>query len=108
MGKKLDVKGLLLLVIGFPLFMYTLNRLTAGMSLPIIVFGMIGLIMIVTYVFHALKEDQPLLNLKLLEEKTFKRISMLSFLGAAGLQGFLYLFPIMYQYTTGASPLKVD
>ncbi|MEK4969801.1 MULTISPECIES: DHA2 family efflux MFS transporter permease subunit [Cytobacillus] len=106
MGKKLDVKGLLLLVIGFPLFMYTLNRLTAGMSLPIIVFGMIGLIMIVTYVFHALKADQPLLNLKLLEEKTFKRISMLSFLGAAGLQGFLYLFPIMYQYTTGASPLK--
>lgn len=106
MGKKLDVKGLLLMVIGFPLFMYTLNRLTAGMSLPIIVFGMIGLIMIVTYVFHALKADQPLLNLKLLEEKTFKRISMLSFLGAAGLQGFLYLFPIMYQYTTGASPLK--
>jgi EmrB/QacA subfamily drug resistance transporter len=96
----LDVRGLALLATGLPLLTYGLAEIgeTGGFSstkvwLPLL----LGALLIVTFVFHALRAKFPLLDLRLYRRATFASASFAMFCLGAALFGSMILLPLYWQ-----------
>jgi EmrB/QacA subfamily drug resistance transporter len=102
-GKKvdpLDVRGLALMATGLPLLTYGLAEIgvTGGFSstkvwLPLV----LGVTLIVLFVFHALRTKFPLLDLRLYKRATFASASFAMFCLGAALFGSMILLPLYWQ-----------
>jgi EmrB/QacA subfamily drug resistance transporter len=98
--RRLDLRGLALLVAGVPLFTYGLAEIgsTGGFSSPrVIVPCLLGLALIGLFVVHALRVKAPLLNLRLWRRPTFSSASVAMFLLGAALFGGMILMPLYWQ-----------
>lgn len=104
----LDLPGFLLSAPGFSMLMYALIQgSTKGWSSPIILgTGFCGLILVCCLVLVELKAKKPMLDLRLLSDGLFRKMSVISLFAIAGLLGMLFIFPLMYQNTVNASPLE--
>ncbi|HXD57475.1 MAG TPA: DHA2 family efflux MFS transporter permease subunit [Thermoleophilaceae bacterium] len=96
----LDVRGLALMATGLPLLTYGLAEIgvTGSFSstkvwLPLI----LGAVLIVTFVFHALRAKFPLLDLRLYKRATFASASFAMFCLGAALFGSMILLPLYWQ-----------
>lgn len=104
----IDLPGFLLSAPGFAMLMYALIQgSTLGWSSPMIVgTGIGGLILIYFLVLVELRAKNPMLDLHLLSDRLFRRMSIISLFAVAGLIGILFVFPLMYQNTLRASALE--
>jgi EmrB/QacA subfamily drug resistance transporter len=96
----LDVRGLALMATGLPLLTYGLAEIgvTGGFSstkvwLPLV----LGVTLIVLFVFHALRTKFPLLDLRLYKRATFASASFAMFCLGAALFGSMILLPLYWQ-----------
>ncbi|PID00687.1 MDR family MFS transporter [Sporosarcina sp. P29] len=100
-----DYKGFILSLTGFSLSIYSLTQGTVkGWTSPeIIVTGCLGLVLMVLLVRLELREDKPLIDVRLFKDPMFRSMSFIGLCSAAGLLGMLYVFPLMYQNALNVS-----
>ncbi|WP_030254618.1 DHA2 family efflux MFS transporter permease subunit, partial [Streptomyces pyridomyceticus] len=104
---RFDTTGFLLATPGLGLLTYALGFGPAhGWSSPGVAFSAAGgLALLGAAVRHQLRSDEPLVDLRLLADRTFGAASWLALLTSAGLMGALFALPLLYQAALGASAL---
>ncbi|HMD45897.1 MAG TPA: DHA2 family efflux MFS transporter permease subunit, partial [Acidimicrobiales bacterium] len=104
-GRQLDVVGFVLLGVGIPAIIYGLAQTVSG-SLPEIVIPLVvGILLVVAFVFHAGKVPRPLLDLRLYRNGAFSAASVATFCLGAAMFGGMILLPLYYQTVRGESPV---
>jgi len=96
----LDVRGLLLMATGLPLFTYGLAEvgITGSFgSAKVIVPCLAGIALVALFAVHALRVPKPLLDLRLYRRPTFSSASIAMFCLAAALFGGMILLPLYWQ-----------
>jgi EmrB/QacA subfamily drug resistance transporter len=102
----LDKVGLALLPAGAAIGIYGVSKLgtgaalsSAGVLIPIVV----GVVLSGLFVFHALRIERPLLDVRLYKNKVFAGASLTTFGLGAALFGAMILVPLYYQTVRGYS-----
>jgi EmrB/QacA subfamily drug resistance transporter len=96
----LDVPGLLLMSTGLPLITYGLAEIgqTGSFTSPkVLIPGVLGTLLVIAFVFHALRVKNPLLDLRLYKRATFASASVTMFCLGAALFGAMILLPLYWQ-----------
>jgi EmrB/QacA subfamily drug resistance transporter len=96
----LDYRGLALMATGLPLLTYGLAEIGAigtFTTSKVIVPIALGLMLIAAFVFHALRIQNPLLDLRLYRRPTFASASIAMFCLGAALFGGMILLPLYWQ-----------
>ena len=96
----LDVRGLLLMATGLPLLTYGLAEIGVTGSFTatkVVVPCLAGLALIATFVLHALRVPNPLLDLRLYRRPTFASASFAMFCLGGALFGSMILLPLYWQ-----------
>ena len=97
---RLDVRGLLLMATGLPLFTYGLAEvgITGSFGSPKVILPCLaGIALIALFALHALRVPKPLLDLRLYRRPTFSSASIAMFCLAAALFGGMILLPLYWQ-----------
>ncbi|MFE7525636.1 DHA2 family efflux MFS transporter permease subunit [Kitasatospora sp. NPDC057542] len=104
---RFDTTGFLLATPGLGLLTYALGFGPAhGWTSPgVALGGLLGLALLGAAVRHQLRTAEPLVDLRLLADRTFGAASRLALLTAAGLMGALFVLPLLYQAVRGATAL---
>jgi EmrB/QacA subfamily drug resistance transporter len=98
--QPLDIPGLLLLATGLPLLTYGLAEVgaTGSFSSPKVVVSIpLALVLIASFIFHALRAKTPLLDLSLYRRNTYAAASGTMFFLGAALFGVMILLPLYFQ-----------
>jgi EmrB/QacA subfamily drug resistance transporter len=98
--ERLDAKGLLLMATGLPLLTYGLAEVgvTGSFSSPKVVIPFVsGIALVATFVVHALRVPNPLLDVRLYRRATFSSASFAMFCLGAALFGGMILLPLYWQ-----------
>ncbi|AOH52971.1 MFS transporter [Peribacillus muralis] len=105
---RLDLPGFLLSAAGFSMLMYALNvGPTKGWVSPVVLYtGIAGAVLVCLFILHELRVDKPMLDLRLLSDRLFRTLGIISLFSMAGLLGMLFVFPLMYQSSLHASALE--
>jgi EmrB/QacA subfamily drug resistance transporter len=107
--EPLDVTGFLLMAAGVPLLTYGLAEIgaTGKVDSPrVIVPLLLGIGLIVGFVFHALRAKRPLLDMRLYSKATFASASLTMFFLGTALFGGMILLPLYWQEVRGFDALK--
>ena len=107
-GHRLDAVGLALLSPGIAALLYGLSRvgLVGGVADALVLLPLAaGLVLLVTFVVHALCDRAPLLDLRLFTVSSFSTSTALMFLSGFVLYGALLLVPLYFQDVRGHDPL---
>ena len=104
---KLDWIGFLLGGFGLGTAMYAmLEGPDAGWTHPTIAFpGVIGVALLMTFVWHELRIPRPMVDLRLLGNRLLASTIRVSFFATAGFLGTLFLVPLFLQDVRGETPL---
>lgn len=102
---RFDWLGFLLAGPGMALAVFALSQgPVQGFGSPnVLVSGTGGVILLAILVFVELKAEHPLIELRLLKDRVFGMMSVISLLTAGGLLGMLYIFPLLCQEALGYS-----
>ncbi|GHO86353.1 MDR family MFS transporter [Dictyobacter formicarum] len=102
-----DLLGFLLAGIGLALAMYALSEGPnyGWTSIGILSSGIVGVIILVAFVFVELRSSHPMLDLRLLSNRAFRTCNLLSLFSGAGFLGLLYAAPLFLQEGRGVSAL---
>jgi EmrB/QacA subfamily drug resistance transporter len=102
-----DVVGFLLGGFGLALAMYALSEGPSygWTSAGILASGIAGLALLTAFVFVELRSTHPILNLRLLSNRSFRTGNLISFFSAAGFLSLLYAGPLFLQEARGVSAL---
>jgi EmrB/QacA subfamily drug resistance transporter len=103
---KLDFTGLALLVTSMPLIVYGLSEIGAqgSFTAPSVIWPVLaGLLLTGLFVWHALRAERPLLDVRLYANKIFGAASVTTFFLGAALFGAMILVPLYYQQVRGES-----
>jgi len=103
---RLDTVGLVLLATSMPLIVYGLAEIgTRGsFTAPTVVWPLlIGTALSISFVWHALSVERPLLDVRLYANRVFGAASLTTFGLGAALFGTMILVPLYYQQVRGAS-----
>lgn len=105
---RLDLVGFLLSAMGLSMLMYALSiGPSTGWGSPVIMYmGIIGFILVCLFVWWELHVKDPMLDLRLLSDRLFRSLGLISLLSQAALMGMLFIFPLMYQNAMNASALE--
>ena len=104
----LDWRGFLLLSPGLAFVVFGLSEVATHGSVsverlaPVIV----GLALVVAFVVHALRQREPLVDVRLFEHTGFAAAGVTVFLVGAALFGALLLLPLFFQIARGLTPLQ--
>jgi EmrB/QacA subfamily drug resistance transporter len=102
-----DTLGFCLLSPGLASLVYSLSEVgTTGSftSTPVIISFVLGVGLMVGFVFHALHVRNPLLDLKLFKNRNFTIANICIFILGATLFGSMFLLPLYYQIARGQAP----
>lgn len=104
-----DVRGFLLSATGLGLLVYGISRggELGWDSLQIRGSLILSLLFLYVFVFAELRQQKPLLSLRLLEGRLFATITALTIPFYAGFMALVYLLPLFLQKEAGFSPLLV-
>ncbi|MFI6938383.1 DHA2 family efflux MFS transporter permease subunit [Streptomyces sp. NPDC050418] len=72
---------------------------------PIALSTVAGIGLCVAAVIHQLRATDPLLELRLLKDRSYASATVLALVTSAGLMGILFVFPLLHQAVLGASAL---
>ncbi|HEY2939932.1 MAG TPA: DHA2 family efflux MFS transporter permease subunit [Gaiellaceae bacterium] len=110
LGRRLDLRGLVLLSPGLAIFVYGMSEagaaggFTSGRALAGIV---LGLALVALFALHAWRRGQAaLIDLSLLARRAFAAAAATNLLVGIALFGALILLPLYFQTVRGASPLS--
>ncbi|MFP3377446.1 MDR family MFS transporter [Bacillus sp. SIMBA_069] len=105
---RLDSLGFVLSAPGFAMLIYALSQgpSKGWVSPEIMSTGIAGIVFITLFIIVELRVKQPMLDLRLLKEPVFRKMSLISLFSSAGLLGMLFVFPLMYQNVIGVSALE--
>ncbi|MDA3627842.1 MDR family MFS transporter [Saccharopolyspora sp. WRP15-2] len=103
--KRFDVLGFALAAPGLGLVMYALESVAgSGLGSPHVWgAGLAGVICLALLVKTQLRAREPMLDLRLLGDSSFRRASLILFACVAGFLGTLYGFTLLFQQGLGAS-----
>ena len=107
-GHRLDAVGLALLSPSIAALLYGLSRvgLVGGVADALVLLPLAaGLVLLVTFIVHALRDRAPLLDLRLFTVSSFSTSTALMFLSGFVLYGALLLVPLYFQDVRGHDPL---
>jgi len=96
----LDLVGLALMVLGIPALVFGISEVgtTGSVTSPEVIWPVIaGLALIAAFVWHALRTERPLLDVRLYANRIFGAASMTTFALGAALFGAMILMPLYYQ-----------
>ena len=97
---RLDVRGLILMATGLPLFTYGLAEIgTTGSftATSVVLPAFAGIALVAAFAVHALRVPRPLLDLRLYRRATFASASIAMFCLGAALFGGMILMPLYWQ-----------
>jgi EmrB/QacA subfamily drug resistance transporter len=97
---RLDIRGLLLMASGLPLFTYGLAEIGETGSftaVKVLVPCLVGIVLVALFIVHALRDRHPLLDIRLYRRPTFSTASFAMFCLGAALFGGMILLPIYWQ-----------
>src|SRR5436190_446531 len=101
---KLDRVGLGLLALGVPLFVYGLAEIgqSGGLAAPQ-AYGplIVGAALVAVFVAHALRVEEPLLNVRLFRSASFSAAAVTTFVLGACLFGAMIIMPLYFQLVRG-------
>lgn len=102
-----DLTGFLLGGFGLALIMYALSEGPSyGWTSPgILGSGIAGLITLIIFVFLEIRSTHPILNLRLLSNRSFRTGNLVSFCSSAGFLSLLYAAPLFLQQARGVPAL---
>lgn len=106
-ARGFDLAGFLLGGSGLALAMYALSEGPSyGWTSPaILASGIAGLALLIIFVFVEMRSTHPILNLRLLSNRSFRTGNLISFFSAAGFLSLLYAGPLFLQEARGVSAL---
>lgn len=100
--RPLDLRGLFLLGVGLPALLYGATEFgSAGASAAPIIAVAVGVVMSVGFVLTALRASNPLIELRLLRDRTFAVATATTGLTGANMFGGLLLLPLYLQIEAG-------
>ncbi|HET8524317.1 MAG TPA: MDR family MFS transporter [Thermomicrobiales bacterium] len=104
---RLDLGGLFLSGAGLPLALYALSRAPhAGWtSAEVLGTGLGGLALLALFIWQEFRTTDPLLDLRLLNDRIFRVGNAAFFLTMVGMMGVLFLLPLYLQQLRGLSAL---
>ena len=106
--ERLDVLGVVLLSGGLAVFLYGLaevgrrGSLTAAVPVTALT---VGLALVGAFVWHALRSDNPLLDVRLFAQRNFGAAAVTNLLLGVALFGVVLLLPLYFQIVRGRGPL---
>src|SRR3954463_12284800 len=105
---RFDLLGFLLSGIGFGAVMYAASEGPAKgwTSTPILASGIIGVVLLAVLVRVELRTTRPMLDLRLLSNRLFRRTTATMVLSIAAFLGSLFLVALFYQDGFGVSALQ--
>jgi EmrB/QacA subfamily drug resistance transporter len=107
--ERLDVLGIPLLSGGIALFVFGLSETATQGSLldPVTLTTIVvGLALLTAFVWHALRTDNALIDVRLFGERGFATAALTNLVLGIALFGMLILLPLYFQIVRGASPLE--
>jgi EmrB/QacA subfamily drug resistance transporter len=108
-SESFDFLGMLLLSPGLALFLFGVSSLPekqGDITAPRVWLSMlIGLLLMLTFVWHAFRPEHPLLDLRLYKNRSLTVASITMFLFASAFFGALLLVPTYFQQIRGESTL---
>jgi EmrB/QacA subfamily drug resistance transporter len=107
-ANRLDALGVALLSPGLAALVYGLaeTESSGGLGSAKVVVGLgAGVALVATFVMHALRAPNPLLDVRLFRSRAVAASAATTLLFAAGFYGMLLLLPLYYQVVRGSSPL---
>ncbi|MFC6714620.1 DHA2 family efflux MFS transporter permease subunit [Branchiibius cervicis] len=108
-SESFDVIGMLLMSPGLALFLYGVSSIPeAGTiaSAKVLIPGLVGLALVIAFVFYSFKPQHPLLDLSLFRNYNLSISVLTMFLFAAAFFGGLLLVPTYFQQVRGESALQ--
>lgn len=107
-SRKIDVVGLCLLPPGLALLVYGFTEFgnSPALTPPVVISGGLGIALLGGFVFHALRADHPLVDLRLWKNRAFRGAGASLFLYLAGTNAVLFLIQLYFQFGRGASALR--
>jgi EmrB/QacA subfamily drug resistance transporter len=102
-----DLGGFLLAATGLPALMYALSEgPSKGWGSPlIVVLGTAGVVLLALFARYELRHRQPLIDVRLVQNKLFRTTTISLFITTAAFLGGLYLLALFFQDGLGLSPL---
>ena len=102
-----DFPGFILAGTGFSLFMYALSEGSSkGWGSPrILTTGIAGVVLLALFVRVELRTARPMVQLRLIGNRLFRRTMSVSVFSSAGFLGTLFVVPLFLQEGRGVSPL---
>lgn len=102
-----DIPGFLLAGSGFSLFMYALSEGSGtGWTSPrILLTGIAGVVLLAIFVRVELRTERPMVQLRVIGNRLFRRTMSVSMFATAGFLGTLFVVPLFLQDGRGVSPL---
>jgi EmrB/QacA subfamily drug resistance transporter len=102
-----DIPGFLLAGSGFSLFMYALSEGSGkGWTSPrILITGVAGIVLLAIFVRVELRTERPMVQLRVIGNRLFRRTMSVSMFATAGFLGTLFVVPLFLQDGRGVSPL---
>jgi EmrB/QacA subfamily drug resistance transporter len=107
-GSRLDAVGVLLLSPGLALLLYGLSKAGGGSGFAddtVISCIVVGAALTLGFVLHALRADDPLLDMRLFADRGFAVSSITSMVVGTVLFGVMFLLPLYYQVARGENTL---
>ncbi len=102
-----DTLGFCLLSPGLASLIYSLSEVGVTgsfTSTPVLVSFLLGMALMVGFVWHALRIKNPLLELRLYKNRNFSIANICIFVTGATLYGGMFLLPLYYQIARGQAP----
>jgi EmrB/QacA subfamily drug resistance transporter len=97
-GQRLDRWGFLLLSLGLPLLLYGSTETGVSGGTVLTVGAMLGgVVLSMAFTLHAFRAADPLIDLRLLRNKTFTTATLTTGLTGANMYGALLLLPLYFQ-----------
>lgn len=104
---RLDVRGLLLLSPGLVAVIWGLSRIAddGGLATATLTGVVGGVALLAGFIVHALRAENPIVDLRLFAGRDFTASTILMFLAMVALIGNILLIPLYYQQVHGYTPL---
>ena len=104
---RFDLRGFLLVAVGFPLIMYALSTGSSSGwgSAAVLGTGLPGLALLALFIVGEQRVTEPLLHLRLYRDRLFRITSLQLAFAGGGFMGTLFLVPLLLQNGLGFSAL---